>query len=110
MTQTIPEALNKLVAQGSPDQIALFLEQQGIQAIPSCSDRCAIADYVVATTGITVGVTPSLTTTAIDENGERVPHTLVGWVRARTGGFPLPEVLSDLAKKFDRREYPNLIG
>lgn len=110
MKPTIPDVLDKLVAQGSPDQIALFLEQQGIKAIPSIGDRCAIADYVRGETGLSVTVTPNSTVRLLSaETGEVVVVAIDGWVKVGLSAVRLPSVLSELAIKFDKREYPNLI-
>ena len=49
---TVAEVVTKLQAQGSADQIALFLESEQITGWPGFGGTCAIAEYVKRATGL----------------------------------------------------------
>lgn len=48
---TVSELVDKLKTLGSPDQIALFFESEGIKGQPGNGSSCAIAEYVKRETG-----------------------------------------------------------
>jgi hypothetical protein len=107
MKPTVPEALDKLAALGSPRQIADFLVQRQIKAFPSKLDRCAIAEYVRAETEIEVNVFCG------GGAGADVCRDIKGVVRHDMNpnvGDVLPDVLQDFARGFDRGAYPELIA
>lgn len=50
-TPTVPEVVDKLVALGSGEAIALFLESEGITGLPGRPMWCPIANYIRRETG-----------------------------------------------------------
>lgn len=97
MKSTVPDLLDKLVALGDHEHIALALSEQGIRGIPLSPDRCVIAEYLIKETSD--------------------PHILVdpgrtdvlGAVHTSGGGLiTLPATLGEFARKFDQREFPGL--
>lgn len=51
MKPTVVDVVNKLVALGSADQIALFFEGEEIVGEPTFTDACPVANYVRRETG-----------------------------------------------------------
>lgn len=105
MRPTVPELLNKLVTHGSVEQIADYLQQEGVTGVRENEGACVIAEYVKARADVKV--------VEVLPNGpgyydcSRVPA--IKW--SSSGGeytSPLPDVLNELAMKFDNDEFPEL--
>lgn len=105
MRPTVPELLQKLVTHGSVRQIADQLQQEGTTGVREDESACVIAAYVRAHADVkAVEVFP---------NGpgycdrSRVPS--IKWLSSE-GEYtsPLPDVLNELAMKFDNDEFPEL--
>jgi hypothetical protein len=91
------ELLDKLTAQGSADQIALFLEQQKITGFPSSGTSCAIAQYLRHEMPLDYSVAVGAEFAAVSRQGyENVT------VR-------LSEPVAQFVNHFDSQCYPNLL-
>lgn len=94
---TIPELLAKLAALGDPQQVAYFLEGEGIEAVPCSSSSCAIAVYLRRETGI--GELAVGDANVVVWYSGAVPDMVV----------PLPYVVQDFVSAFDHLEFPGLL-
>jgi hypothetical protein len=109
---TVAELVEKLVAHGSVQQIVDYLKQEEIQGVPQDEKECVIAEYVMTRTGLErVKIIPTPTSpTAVQglaKRGIAVPS--VSW-QDKSGSYsiPLPEVLDELALRFDQGDFPEL--
>lgn len=108
---TVPQALEKLLAEGDANQIAQYLEQEGITGLQHSPDRCIIAEYLRDRTGlfaITVGTSWLKLSKGTQANGT------VTWRgprcdRSYADVVELPEELDRLAHSFDRGDFPSLV-
>jgi hypothetical protein len=95
---TLTEAVEKLAALGSPQQIADFFQAEGIHGLVGHAHSCPVARYVQQVTGAgRVWVSPSR-----EHNGG------VGGVGNRYSCY-LPRAVNDFALAFDNEEYRGLI-
>lgn len=112
----LEEAIDKLVAQGSAAQIALYLEEQGVVGDIAKSESCAVARYIQRTTGAThvlagtsgvsiredgvVGIVEEISFWVADGSWDEIPKYVEIPEYAEIGRF---------VDDFDRGKYPNLI-
>lgn len=89
----ISEALHKLAAEGSADQIAAALLAQDCRGIPGLVDRCPVANYVRA--AVTADVEIEGAWWALDDGSA----LLLG---------PLPAEIQAFVEFFDEGRYPQL--
>lgn len=108
MKPTVPELLDKLVTHGSVEQIVNYLVQEGVLGEREDDTTCVIANYVSTRTDVKViHVLP---------NGPGYCHRqnpAVKWLTADgavVGKLPLPDVLNELALRFDNDEFPELVA
>lgn len=96
---SVPEVLRDLAdSHPDADELAAYLASLGIRAIPSNPLSCVVAEYVRQRTDVEeVSVWPT-------EDICEPPTYQVG-----TDTHILPEVLNELANRFDHRQYPDLI-
>lgn len=99
MKPTGAELIDKLATQGSCDQIALFLEQEGIKGQPKRFQYCAIAAYLKRETGRAVSV-GSRGATLYDSMDVRDKPEYVQWDYPQIAKF---------INKFDDGAYPKLV-
>lgn len=99
LTTRLRAAVDKLAAEGNADQIALFLQQQGVQADPGCLDRCALAMWFSRETRARAEVSG-------DDAAAIHPH----WYWLSSEPIALPEQLVDFVDRFDAGDYPALIA
>lgn len=109
----MPEALDKLVAHGSVEQIVEHLKQEQVVGWPERVNSCIIAQYVKASTLVDfVSVWPQRITVSLGYEGPEVSTGEVNWYDKQGLGqyVNLPPVLSELARNFDKGEYPELVA
>lgn len=96
----VHDALDKLIAEGSPAQIAARLEREGIRGRPHCPMLCVLADWLqrqlppnasVVVGGIGVFIRTTAGTTVVSD-----------WL-------PQPAVVDEFRSNFDQGLYPQLI-
>lgn len=108
---TVPEALEKLLAEGDANQIAQYLEQEGITGRRSQANHCVLAEYLLARTGArVVGVHPRGVSVKLGMVVRTNP--VVAWSDGGGRGrqtSELPEELERLANSFDRGDFPSLV-
>lgn len=91
----VSDTLDKLATLGSPDQIAHYLEREGITGIPCAGHVCPIHEYVAReVTGVVFDV------------GTYTTKVLHGHATAFGMSNPLP--IAEFIGLFDRHAYPAL--
>lgn len=90
----IAEALGKLYALGSPDQMAVYLEAEQITGRPGMTYSCPVAKYLTRETGqaMSAGAMYAFPSTNTD-------HAMV----------KMPRMVREFIARFDARSYPRLI-
>lgn len=91
---SVVDALDKLAALGSPEQVASYLKQQHCLGHHS-SKSCPVQRYVTKSTGV-VG-------TSVDTH-----TTVVGFYTARSATMSNPMVVSEFIRMFDGGHFPEL--
>lgn len=105
MKPTIPELVEKLAAQGDANQIALHLEQEGVQGQRSSAVSCVVSKYLQRESGLDyINVVPECVIDGLHVGGV-VRWWDEGWVEHNAD---LPEELTALANSFDRGDFPAL--
>jgi hypothetical protein len=111
---TVPEVLDKLNSLGSPDQIALFFQQEGIQAEPGRSETCAVAEYIRQETQVSkVIVTPTSVSMLVDKflpPLAATPWDTESFHFKDEVDYPTPPTVQEFINKFDAGEYPQLLS
>lgn len=101
MKPTIGEALDKLATLGSAQQVADFLVEQQIKALPGSPDRCAVAVYLMRECDVDdAWVWPG----GVMKSAGVVTHMNLGTELMEA----LPIVVTTFARRFDAGEYPEL--
>lgn len=100
--QLLSGALDKLAALGSPDQIALFLAEQGIKGVQDEVSLCPVAKFVQREIECEVWINP-LT------SGKAVGHAGFGDDPEFGVSVNLPESVNAFAHAFDNSLYEYLI-
>lgn len=108
---TVAEVVSKLQAQGSADQIALFLESEQITGWPGFGGTCAIAEYVKKATGLphaevgggTVQVCSSHRETRNDG------YTILEPINPERTSYDFASAVGAFIRRFDSRTYPKLL-
>ena len=98
MNITLPDALNKLAALGSPQQIADFFLDEGILGTVGHANSCPVAHYVQQFSG--------LEATWISPSSDHIDG--VAGISG-TEAYLMPRVVNDFALAFDNEEYKDLI-
>jgi hypothetical protein len=94
--QDVTDALGKLAALGSPNQIADHLAERGIGGMQYRTRQCPVARYVDATAGLQVNVINTVW------SFPEVTHMASGY-------HPVPDVVTAFVRGFDNGDYPHLI-
>jgi hypothetical protein len=95
--EEVQDKLDKLVALGTPEAIAMELEAQGIKADRVSASTCAIAQYLGNLPNVEIMQDISVTRGFI----------AVGFLG--TTKLPTPPVVREFISRFDQGEYPALL-
>lgn len=115
MKPTVREALDKLVAHGSANQIAEYLEQEGVTGHRSSASTCVIAEYVRTTAeALRARVVPTGELVTHYPDGTNSIKCFPGRIEWRgydgeEHAVPIPGELDRLANSFDRGDFPALV-
>jgi hypothetical protein len=107
----VQDRVEKMIAEGTAEQLALTFTGMGIQAICGNPNRCAIAVYLMGELTAELGEEASKLYLAVP-GGEAMDHVDVCCSHdhiSRRTRFPSFGPLGDFASRFDREAYPALI-
>lgn len=96
---TVVDVVDKLEALGSSEQIALFLEQEGVKGVRNCPSACAIAEFVGDACGA-----PLVRVTAQSITAQRFGHA------AECAPIYIDGPIIDFILDFDEGRYPELVS
>lgn len=112
----IQDRVEKMIAEGTADQIALTFAQKGIQGVCEDETACAIAVYLMGELVTELGADLARLVYVEVPGGESMHHILVHEEDSsqmvnfsRRVDFPEDSPLGPFAYRFDRRNYPDLI-
>lgn len=117
LTSILTDYMDKLATYGTTEALAMAFEEAGVQALPSASDRCAIAEHAAMTMDLPEDVTVQVggSSVLLQRETERTVRMPSGMPDAVVRDVQLVadvrhnEVTGQFIHEFDSYKYPSIV-